>query len=99
MRDLLTASSWFRDEAQRRRTQEVLRERIADDREQEECRYLMRFAWQLSMSYREVSYEELAAHVRPEKLARVDALLAAAQQGYEAIDEWLARCEAELSLI
>lgn len=99
MRDLITAATWFRDDEQRWRAQQIVSDRLADDRAPDECRYLLRLAWQLAMSYREVSREELVAYVRPEKLAHVDALCAAAERGHQAIDAWIARCEAELPLV
>ena len=99
MADLLHASTWFRDEAQRRRAQEAIRDRLADERNQDECRYLLRLCWQLAMSYREVSHDELLEHVRPEKLAWVDALMEAADRGPEAIDAWIDRCEGELPFL
>jgi hypothetical protein len=33
----------FRDEQQRRRVQDIVEMRLADDRAQDECRHLMRF--------------------------------------------------------
>lgn len=65
---LTDLSSGFRDKAQRRRAQAVIEERLADDRDQDECRYLMRFVWQLAMTYQEVSTHELQAHVSAGKL-------------------------------
>ncbi|MEU6028667.1 hypothetical protein ABZ825_16865 [Streptomyces tauricus] len=47
---LTDLSNGFRDDEQRRRVQAVIHDRLADDRDQQECRFLMRFWWQLSMS-------------------------------------------------
>ena len=64
-------------------------ERLADDREQEECRYLMRFWWQMAMTYREVTLDELREHVGGVKFAAVEAFLVAAERDPEAIEEWI----------
>ncbi|MFF9119375.1 hypothetical protein ACF09Y_28045 [Streptomyces massasporeus] len=37
----------------------VIHDRLADDRDQQECRYLMRLWWQLGMYYREVTLDQL----------------------------------------
>ena len=76
---LTDLSSCFRDEAQRRRAQGVIQERLADDREQDECRYLVRFVWQLAMTYPDVSLRELRSHVSVAKLEAVEALIEAAR--------------------
>ncbi|MCW8103555.1 hypothetical protein OG288_01800 [Streptomyces tauricus] len=47
---LTDLSNGFRDDEQRRRVQAVIHDRLADDRDQQECPFLMRFWWQLSMS-------------------------------------------------
>lgn len=57
----------FPDDAQMRLAQSVVMLRLADDREQEECRVLMQFFWQLAMTYQEVTETELDRHVRPSK--------------------------------
>jgi len=76
----------FRDDNQRRRTQMVIHDCLADDRLQEECRYLLKFFWQLAMPYREVSMSELEMHLAPEKLERVKALIHAATESPDEID-------------
>jgi hypothetical protein len=38
-------------------------DRLADDREPQECRYLMRFWWQLGMPYQEVSMDQISLNV------------------------------------
>jgi transposase InsO family protein len=68
---LTDLSGGFRDTAQRRRAQAVIQERLADDRKQNECLYLTRFAWQLLMSYQEVTTRELRTHVGAAKLEAV----------------------------
>lgn len=65
-----TLSLWdlrrgFRDEHQRRQVQELIQDRLADDRAQDECRY---FVWQLSMSYREITMDAPREHVDQGKL-------------------------------
>ncbi|MFO0748458.1 MAG: hypothetical protein U1F43_22750 [Myxococcota bacterium] len=90
---------WFRDEAQRDRVRSIVRERVADDRRQDECRYLMRFWWHLIMPYREVSYDELREHLEPPALALIDALLAAIEAGHAAIDGWADRAESALAIV
>lgn len=79
----------FRDEAQRRRVQAVIHDRLADDREQQECRYLMRFWWQLSMPYQEVSMEQLQRNVRAPKLAVVEELINAIRTSHDEVDAWI----------
>jgi hypothetical protein len=85
---LIDLRAGFRDEAQLRLTQGVIMDRLADDREQDECRYLMRFLWQLSMTYREVTEAELHEHVGPAKLAAVEALVEAVRTSPEQVDAW-----------
>jgi putative transposase len=53
------------------RAQAVIQERLADDRKQNECLYLTRFAWQLLMTYQEVTTRELRTHVGAAKLEAV----------------------------
>jgi len=91
---------WFRDEAQSRRVAGILIERLADDRLQEECRYLCRLRWHFFMGYQEVSYEELVEHVSEPKLAVLNELFSAiADRDYDEIDAWINRCESELPII
>ncbi|WP_328411001.1 hypothetical protein [Nocardia sp. NBC_00403] len=79
----------FRDDAQRRRTQRVIEKRLADDRNQDECRYLMRFVWQLHMTYCEVTEQNLQEHVGADKLRAIEVLVEAARRSPESIDAWI----------
>ncbi|GAB3864524.1 hypothetical protein GCM10029963_75070 [Micromonospora andamanensis] len=69
--------------------QSIIHDRLADDRLQDECRYLMRFWWQLSMPYQEVTIGELREHVGADKLRAVEALIKAIDQSPEDIEEWV----------
>jgi hypothetical protein len=88
--DLRNLRLAFRDDSQRSQAQRVIHDRLADDRLQDECRSLMKFWWQLSMSYQEVTLGELREHVGAGKLQAVEALIKAIDQSPEAIDEWIA---------
>ncbi|MFF3460401.1 hypothetical protein ACFYXH_40195 [Streptomyces sp. NPDC002730] len=79
----------FRDEAQRRRVQAVIHDRLADDRDQQECRYLMRLWWQLSLSYQEVSIEQLRMNVHKSKLEVVEELISAIRTSPDEVDAWI----------
>ncbi|MFJ4185472.1 hypothetical protein [Kitasatospora sp. NPDC089509] len=81
--------SGFRDDDQRRRVQAVIHDRLADDREPQECRYLMRFWWQLVMSYTEVSMDDLILHVGRSKLDVIEDLIEAIRSSHGAIDAWI----------
>lgn len=87
--DLRQLRTGFRDDDQRRRAGMVIQLRLADDRDQDECRYLLKFQWQLSMTYTEVTVEELRTHVRPEKLAAVEALIAALRSSPDDVERWI----------
>ena len=63
---------------------------LADDREQEECRVLMKFWWQLAMTYQEASEADLDRHVGPAKRDAVQKLIDAIRHSPEAIDTWIA---------
>ncbi|MFF3830605.1 hypothetical protein ACFYXX_07575 [Streptomyces sp. NPDC002458] len=76
----------FRDAEQRRCLQAMIASRLADDREPQECRYLMRFWWQLSMPYQEVSVAELRLNVGRRKLDVVMELVSAIRSSHEEID-------------
>lgn len=86
---LTDLSGRFRDDAQRRRTQWAIEHRLADDRNQDECRYLMRLVWQLRMSYSEVTEQNLREHVGADKLRAIEALIEAARRSPESIDAWI----------
>ena len=91
---------WFLDDAQSRRVAGILVERLADDRVQEECRYLSRLRWHFFMGYQEVSYEQLMEHVSEPKLAVLNELFTAiANCDYDEIDAWINRCESALPII
>lgn len=79
----------FRDEQQRRQARDIVVLRLADDRDQDECRYLMRFAWQLLMTYREVTVPELEQHLTESKLQAVKELIQAIRRSPEDIDLWI----------
>jgi hypothetical protein len=97
--DLTTSAEGFRDEHQRRRVQFVIHDRLADDRDQEECRQLMKLFWQLGVSYRETTLSQLRQAVRPEKMAVVEALIAALRRSHEAVDEWIDATEVAYPIV
>jgi hypothetical protein len=72
---------------------------LADDREQEECRVLMKFWWQLSMPYQEVTEADLDRHVRPVKREAVQRLIDAIRRSPDAIDAWVIATAREFSLV
>jgi hypothetical protein len=91
---------WFRDHAQASRVGTIILERFADDRLQEECRYLSRLRWHLFMGYQEVSYDELQQHVSQTKMAILDNLFASiVDSDYDGIDQWTTQCEQALPII
>ncbi|MFI1980190.1 hypothetical protein [Streptomyces wedmorensis] len=90
---LTDLSNGFLDDEQRRRVQAVIHDRLADDRDPQECRFLMRFWWQLSMSYREVSMRDLSLNVGQEKLEALEALINAIRSSRAQIDAWAAGAE------
>ncbi|WP_330310598.1 hypothetical protein OHS17_01000 [Streptomyces sp. NBC_00523] len=79
----------FRDVEQRQRVQAMIASRLADDREPQGCRYLMRFWWQLSMPYREVSVAELRLNVGQQKPEVAVELVSAIRASHEEIGAWL----------
>jgi hypothetical protein len=86
LRDL---RSGFRDDYQRSLVAALIAERLADDRDQDECRYLMRFCWQLSMTYDEVTMPELREHVTEAKLSIIGELIRAVRQSPDSVDDWI----------
>ncbi len=81
---------WFRDVEQCNDVATVILHRFADDRIEDECRYLTRLKWHLHMAYQEVSYDELLVHVSPQKMMTLHRLFDAIVEGdYEAIDAWV----------
>ncbi|WP_053691210.1 hypothetical protein [Streptomyces sp. WM6372] len=89
----------FRDDDQRQCVQAVVHSRLADDRQPQECRYLMRFWWQLSMPYQEVSLEELRLNVSRQKLDALMELISAIRSCHDEIDAWLAAAEKTFPVI
>ncbi|MER5203794.1 hypothetical protein [Streptomyces sp. NPDC002825] len=89
----------FRDDDQRRCVQAAVHSRLADDREPQECRYLMRFWWQLSMPYQEVSLEELRLNVGGQKLDALLELISAIRSSHDEIDAWLAAAQQAFPVI
>jgi hypothetical protein len=79
----------FRDERQRSQVQDIVQMRLADDRDQDECRYLMRFNWQLLMPYQEVTEPELEQHLTTAKLRVIQDLIQAIRRSPEDIDTWI----------
>jgi hypothetical protein len=96
---LIDLSGGFRDDAQRRRVQAVIHDRLADDRKQDECRHLMRFWWQLSMSYQEVTAEELRTNVGEAKLDVIESLIRAIRSSPDQIDAWIRTTEQAFPVI
>lgn len=80
-------------------TQALVTDCLADDREQEECRVLMKFRWQLSMTYQEVTEAELDRHVRPVKREAVQKLIDAIRSSPDAIDAWITATGRQFSLV
>lgn len=69
--------------------QYVIRDRLADDRDQDECRYILRFCWQLAMPYTEVTLEQLREHVHAPKLAVLEDLIRAIRSSEEDVGAWI----------
>ncbi|WP_073229575.1 hypothetical protein [Streptomyces sp. NBRC 110465] len=86
---LTDLSNGFRDDEQRRCVQRVIHDRLTDDRDPQECRFLMRFWWQLFMSYQEVSMDELSRNVGTPKLDMIEALITAIRSSHADIDAWI----------
>ncbi|MGV9625367.1 hypothetical protein [Streptomyces sp. NPDC003487] len=86
---LTDLNTGFRDDEQRRRVQKVIHDRLADDRYPQECRFLMRFWWQLVMSYQEVSMDELSRNIGKPKLDVIEALISAIRSSHAEIDAWV----------
>ncbi|MEU9713867.1 hypothetical protein [Streptomyces sp. NPDC047976] len=86
---LTDLNNGFRDDEQRRHVQRVIHDRLADDRDPQECRFLMRFWWQLVMPYREVSMDELRLNTSTPKLDVIQALISAIRSSHADIDAWI----------
>jgi len=92
--------TWFRDHEQAARIGSVIIERLADDRIQTECRYLIRLKWHLHMGYQEVSYSELEQNLSDSKMALLNDLFRElAATNYKGIDAWADRCETEFPIV
>jgi hypothetical protein len=92
--------NWFRDRSQADAVGEVIMTRLADDREQDECRYLARLKWHFHMGYQEVSFAELKENVSETKMWLLQDLFdEIAAANYQAIDEWVQRCQQALPII
>ncbi|MER6304364.1 hypothetical protein ABT247_33185 [Kitasatospora sp. NPDC001539] len=89
----------FRDDEQRRRVRRVIHDRLADDRDPQECRFLMRLWWQLVMSYQEVSMDELSRNIGKPKLDVIEALISAIRSSHTEIDAWVATTERSFPVI
>ena len=99
MDDLRRLNEKFRDAAQLGAVREIVQTRLADDERQEECRYLMRFWWQLIMTYREVVIEELEENLSLMKFTIIKNLIDATDESHEAIDEWIQVCIKDFPVI
>jgi hypothetical protein len=97
--DLRHLREGFRDETQRKRAQNAIHDRLADDRDPDECRYLIRFVWQLEMTYREVTLDELREHVAADKVQIIIDLIDALADSPEQVDQWIASTESAHPLI
>lgn len=73
--------------------QQVVHDRLADDRDQDECRYIMRFWWQLLMSYSEVTLEQLREHVHEPKLTAIEGLIEAIRSSAQDVEAWITATE------
>jgi hypothetical protein len=92
-------SGRFTDQVQRQRVQLVIHDRLADDRDQDECRYIMRLWWQLSMSYTEVTLELLREHVHEPKLTAIEELLTAIRSAPGDVETWINTAENTFPII
>jgi len=59
----------------------------------------MRFWWQLSMSYTEVTVEQLVECVNEPKLTAIEELIDAIRTSAEAVDAWIAAAEAAFPIV
>ena len=91
---------WFRDSDQQYDVVDLIRHRFADDRDPNECRHLLKLAWHMIMTYREVSYENLRASVSKEKMFRLNQLFEAiGAKDHTAVDQWIMLTREQLSII
>ncbi|MER5835322.1 hypothetical protein ABT116_31960 [Streptomyces sp. NPDC002130] len=89
----------FRDIEQLGYVRRVIHDRLADDRDQQACRYLMRFWWQLGMTYQEVTLDQLRANLGGAELRLVEELIDAVRTSPEAIDDWVDAVEGALPVV
>ncbi len=92
-------NKWFRDATQLAEVRRIVHDRLADDRYQQECRYLMRFWWHLGMRYQEVSYQQLQVHLSQHKKEVLEELFDAVDISYQAVDEWIHKQQLCLPLL
>lgn len=59
----------------------------------------MRFWWQLSMPYQEVSIEQLRMNVHTPKLDAVEELISAIRASHEEVDAWIATTQQAFPVI
>lgn len=97
--DLTRLRGAFRDDAQRSAVMWVLHDRLTDDRQEQECRYLLKLMSQLNASYTEVTAEQLEQHLSAVKLQVVQDLIEAAASSPEHLDGWIIRTEAAFPLV
>ena len=96
LRDL---SGRLTDQTLRQRVQLVIHDRLADDRDQDECRYIMRLWWQLSMPYTEVTLEQLRGHVQEPKLTAIEELITAIRSAPGDVETWIDTAENDFPII
>lgn len=79
----------FQYEYHRKMVAAIVQSHLADDRDQEECRAMMRLHWQLLNGEPDVDEEHLTAAVRPEKRPAVEALFLAVRTSTSAVEAWI----------
>jgi len=97
--DFYDTSDWFVNNLQRDAVLDIVFV-MADDRYQEECRYLMRFWWYLGQCDYAPNIEVFESHLSPKKLTEVEELFAAIAHSPEAVKDWIQKyrtiyCELE----
>jgi len=70
-----------------------------DDRDPQECRFLLRLWWQLAMSYQEVSMDELGRNVGKLKLDVIEALIGSIRSSHAEVVVWIARTQRAFPVI
>src|SRR5262249_3403515 len=97
--DLVDLQAGFRDDSQLWQARMVVHDRLADDRDQDECRYLLKVYAQPSASYRQVTWTELRDHLGASKLAAVEGLVASLADSPDAVDAWIRQTKATFPVI